>query len=345
MNICFLMYSWEKVVPESDTTLRIIHECVRRGHRVAITHPNNLTIRHSATHAFCKIIQPQEKDTRDTERFFRKIEFKEQMLPLSGFDAIFMRVNPPLDPIMLNFMDSVKNDTFILNTVDGLRRASNKLYTAAFHESCREFIPVTHVSKNKDYLRRIIEESDQERMILKPLDGLAGRGVIVIEKHARQNVKSLLHFYVDGTAGSSGSNYVILQEYIEGAEAGDVRILMLNGEAIGAMRRVPAEGDFRSNIHAGGQAVKHVLTPEERRLCRKIGPKLVADGLYFVGLDVVNGKLLEVNVCSPGGITRINRLNRVRLQELVVDFIEDEVAQRESAAQRKSRLRAEVAQA
>jgi len=114
---------------------------------------------------------------------------------------------------------------------------------------------------------------------------------------------------------------------------------MLNGEPIGAMRRVPSADDIRSNIHAGGKEVKHQLTKEEKELCRALGPKLVRDGLYFVGLDVINGKLLEVNVLSPGGIVRINRLNRTKLQTQVLDFILNVVSARELVLERKSAFR------
>ncbi len=115
---------------------------------------------------------------------------------------------------------------------------------------------------------------------------------------------------------------------------------MLNGEPIGAMRRVPASNDVRSNIRAGGVEKKHSLTAEEKALCHLIGPpKLVKDGLYFVGLDVINGKLIEVNVLSPGGITRINKLNRVKLQNKVIDFVEQVVEVKEQVLERKSLFR------
>src|SRR5690606_22274469 len=129
--------------------------------------------------------------------------------------------------------------------------------------------PATHVSKNKEYLKRVIRESAQEKMILKPLDGMGGRGVIVVEKSALQNITSLLDFYISSNDGQS--NYVILQEYIEGAEYGDVRVLMLNGEPIGAMKRVPADGDHRSNVSAGGSVKRHTLSKQEKYMCQIIG--------------------------------------------------------------------------
>jgi len=334
MNICFIINPWEKLDPEDDSTLRLIHESVIRGHNTGILYPHNLTIRQSQTMGFVRKITKQDKYPSSMPAFHRKIEFREQLLPLSGFDVIFARNNPPIDPVMLNFLDSVKDDTFIINDIDGLRKANNKLYPASFHDN--EIIPVTYVSKSKTVLKKAILESPNDRMILKPLAGYGGRGVIVLEKSALHNINSLLDFYISGT---KEGNYVILQEFIEGAEEGDVRVLMLNGQPLGAYRRIPARDDIRSNIKAGGSARKHTMTKKEKLICQRIGPKLVADGLYFVGLDIINGKLIEINVCSPGGITRINAFNRTRLQKKVIDFLEEVISARENAIERKKQFK------
>ena len=331
------MYPWVRVDPE-DSTLRLIHEATSRKHTVAITTTNNLTIRDCVASAFCNVITRGQVISKNIASFYRAIEFKRKQLPLSGFDAIIMRSNPPLDNLALNFLDSVRSDTFIMNDLDGLRIANNKLYTASFQDIKNEYIPATYVSKNRDYLERVFLESEKDKMILKPLAGYGGRGVIVIEKSARHSFRSLLDFYI-GSSDETGGNYVILQEYVDGAQEGDIRILMLNGEPIGAMRRIPAEGDVRSNVHAGGSVVKHTLTKHEKDLCKYISPKLVRDGLYFTGIDVIGGKLIEVNVLSPGGITRINRLNRTHLQRKVIDFVESVVHAKELILHRKNEFR------
>jgi glutathione synthase len=340
MNICFLMYPWEEIDPVNDTSLALIHECVRRGHGVALCTPANLTIRNSVTCAFCTVVTRPEKVSASLKTFYKNASIREEMLPLAGFDVLFMRANPPLDPLMLNFLDSVKDDVFIINSLQGLREANNKLYTAAFGDSHNNIIPVTHVSKNKNYLIRQIKESKADKMILKPLNGFGGSGVILIEKSAMSNINSLLDFYITTKDGSS--NYVILQEYIEGAEKGDIRILLLNGEPIGAMRRIPGEEDHRSNVSAGGSVAKHTLSKQEKALCKQIGPKLVKDGLYFVGIDVIGGKLVEVNVMSPGGVTYMNRVYKTKIQSKVIDFVESRVVEQLKAFDRRSRLRKEV---
>ena len=326
------MYPWERVTPSQDSTLRIIHEAVKRGHKVAVTHPSNLTIRDSITLSLCKKISLKDKFTNSITSFYKNVQFETEMMELGSFDVIFMRDNPPLNSLVLNFLDSIKDDVFIINAIDGLREANNKIYTAAYYDPERELIPATHVSKNIDYLLRIINESENDKMIMKPLDGFGGSGVIIIEKAAMQNIRSLLDFYIN--RDKNQSNYVILQDYIEGAEEGDVRILMLNGKPIGALRRRPVKGDVRSNISAGGTVEKYKLTKADKVLCQKIGEKLVRDGIYYAGLDLINGKLIEVNVMSPGTITDINKLNKVKLQEKIINYLEEVVINRNELKQK-----------
>ena len=167
MNVCFIMYPWEEIDAENDTSLALIKECVKRKHGVAMCTPANLTIRNSVTNAFCTVVSRMEKTPKTLKSFYNKAELREEMLPLAGFDAIIMRANPPLDPIMLNFLDSVKNDVFIMNSLEGIREANNKLYTAAFGDTHSNIIPATHVSKNKKYLIDQIRESKSDKMILK----------------------------------------------------------------------------------------------------------------------------------------------------------------------------------
>lgn len=329
------MYPWDRVT-KGDSTLRLIHESVKRGHEVAMTTPERLSIRDSVTMANCEVFTRNQKVSSSVTSFRQNCEKKFQFAPLAEFDVVFMRANPPLDPFTLNFLDSIKDDVFVMNAVQGLREANNKIYTAAYYDADQEFIPKTYVSKDIDYLQQIIAESDQEQMIMKPLDGFGGKGVIIVEKSAAKNTKSLLDYYVNNNTKDGKSQYVILQEYIEGAEKGDVRVFMLHGEPIGALRRVPSKGDVRSNISAGGTTEKHTLSKEEVRICRKIGVKLVRDGLFFAGLDIIGNKLVEVNVLSPGAMTEYNRLNKAKLQVKIIDYLEKTVKARKEALSKNS---------
>ncbi len=326
MRIAFLVADWADMTPGKSSTLTMIRESVARGHRVYILYPRNLTVRDNVAYGFARRITVEGKVPDTVPAFYKRVSFSEKMVPLHSLDAIFVRRDPPLDPIVLNFLDSIKAETVVLNDVDGIRKANNKIYTTSFHAVGSEYLPETYVSKNKEYLKRIIRESERECWILKPLDGSGGRGVILLETKAQSSLNSLLDFYIDSNHGQS--NYVILQEYLEAVREGDVRVLMLGGEYIGAYQRRPADDDIRANIHAGATAHSVKLTEEQHILLRKIGPQLMADGLHFVGLDLIGNKLLEVNVLNPGGITNINRLSRKRLEKKVIDYVERLVSER-----------------
>lgn len=321
MHIGFIIANWDMIEPVDSSTLTVIRECMLRGHKVSILYTDNLTVRNNVVHGFIETIDPMDKIADNITTFYKKVTFQKKITALHAFDCMMIRKDPPINPLVLNFLDAIKDEVVMINDVDGIRKANNKLYTTTFHDPHNTYLPVTHVSGSKKFINKIIDESEQEKMILKPLDGSGGRGVIVLEKNARSNINSLLDFYIDDT----GDNYVILQEYIEGAEEGDVRVLMLNGKFIGAYNRKPAMGEIRANIQAGGTAHKYTMTESQKRVCKKVGAKLVADGLFFVGLDMIGDKILEVNVLNPGGITNINRLEKVKLQKQVVDFLEEKV--------------------
>ena len=243
------------------------------------------------------------------------------MLPLAGFDVIFMRANPPLDNIVLNFLDSVKNDVFIVNNVEGLREANNKVYTAAFNDPNNEIVPKTYVSKNKNYLKEIIQESDAERMIMKPLNGFGGSGVIVLEKGATHNISSLLisskASRARATTSSCRSTYRAPKKATCVCSCCTVSPLVPC-----AVYRLQG---MRAPMYQPGAMWKSTPSPKPNASCAKPWAKARARRLYFVGLDLIGGKLIEVNVLSPGGISYINKPHKTRLQTKVIDYVEDVV--------------------
>lgn len=324
MHMGFIIASWNHIEPLQSSTLTVIKECLKREHTVSIMYTNNLTVRNNIVHGAIETIDKMDKIPENITTFYKKITFTKKLVALHAFDCLMIRKDPPINPLVLNFLDAIKDEVVIINDVDGIRKANNKLYTTTFHDPNNNFLPITHVSGSKKFINKTIEESDAGKMILKPLDGSGGKGVIILEKNARANINSLLDFYIDET----GDNYVILQEFIEGADQGDVRVLMLNGKAIGAYNRKPANGEIRANIQQGGTAHKYILTESQKKICKKIGAKLIRDGLYFVGLDMIGDKILEVNVLNPGGITNINKLEKLRLHKSVVDFIEEKVEEK-----------------
>lgn len=240
---------------------------------------------------------------------------------ITDLDALFLRKNPPLIYQTMEFLSPVNDKVFMINSTRGQIIANSKLYTLNFPD----IIPETHISRDPSRLRKIIDDFGGA-MIVKPLQRYGGEGVIKVSVKDRENLNSLIHYYVRAYQAYPAREPIMVQEYLDKVQQeGDVRILLLNGEILGAMRRKAGKGDFRTNIHAGAKASNHEVTDKEREICERIKDKLVTDGLYFVGIDIIGNKLVEINCVSPGGIPRINRLNRVKLEEKVIDFIEQKV--------------------
>jgi glutathione synthase len=224
----------------------------------------------------------------------------------------------------MEFLAPVNDQVFMINSVRGQVLANSKLYTLNFPE----FIPVTHISRDPGRLQKIIDDFGGA-MVVKPLQRHGGEGVIKVSIKDRENLNSLINYYVRAYHAYPEREPIMVQEYLNEVQyEGDVRILLLNGEIMGAMRRKACQGDFRTNIHAGARACKHEVTSTEREICLAIRDRLLEDGLYFVGVDIIGDKLVEINCVSPGGIPRINRLNKVRLESKVIDFIEERVKER-----------------
>jgi glutathione synthase len=167
---------------------------------------------------------------------------------------------------------------------------------------------------------------------MKPLRSFGGRGVIKVSSKDPENLNSLLNFYLRSDRPYPRREPIMVQEYLEAVHTeGDVRIMLLNGKYLGSYRRVPHDNEFRANISAGGSAVAHQMSPMEEHICTLIGDRLVKDGLYFVGIDVIGGKLVEINCVSPGGLPRINMLHGLQLEIPVVDFIEERASAKKSS--------------
>lgn len=237
----------------------------------------------------------------------------EVFLPLEEMQAVLMRKDPPADAaylyatFILDYVDPAK--TLVVNSPDGLRRANEKMYALQFGDA----IPKTQVSTGKDEILKFVVE--QGKAVLKPLDGKAGEGILFLEAGDR-NLNSMIEI-----STQRGQRPVMLQEYLPAAREGDKRIILLDGEPIGAVNRVPAADEFRGNMAVGGRADATVITEREREICAQVGPVVKRDGLYFVGIDVIGGYLTEVNVTSPTGIREIDRLSGVRLGDRVIDWI------------------------
>jgi glutathione synthase len=327
MRIAFLMDNLAQIEPVWETTSHIMYECNQRGHSVYFLEPHDVYIRDNTVVARMRNVTVAPGQTmKGYWRALIKTLKKEELVfeAITEMDALFLRKNPPLNYQVMEFLAPIEDQVFMINSISGQIRGNSKLYPLHFPE----IIPRTHVSRDPKRLQRIIEKFGGA-MVVKPLQRFGGEGILKVTTRDRENLNSLIHFYTRASRPYPEREAIMVQEFlnIAGTE-GDVRILMLNGDVLGAMRRVPKTGDFRANVHAGASVLRHEITEAQRLLCERIRGRLLQDGLYFVGIDVIGDKLIEVNCVSPGGIPRINKLNRVKLEARVVDFIEAEVGKR-----------------
>ena len=310
-KIGVVMDSVDKINIDKDTTFVLMLEAQRRGHQVYFMELDDLFIRGGTAHGRHRRLQL----ARGTPHY----ELGDFAVgALEEFDSVWMRKDPPFDmkfffaTHLLSLID--QRNCFVMNHPKGLREANEKLYALRFPEQ----IPQTLVSSNMAQLKAFMDELGGE-MIVKPLDGCGGSGVFYLNEQDR-NSNSILEAATD-----NGRRLVMGQRYLPEIRQGDKRIIVLNGEPLGAVLRVPLESETRGNIHVGGTCVKTEVSARDREICAALAPLLRADGLYFTGLDVIGNFLTEVNVTSPTGIQEVNALNGVCLESQVIDFVEQQV--------------------
>ncbi len=329
MQIAFVMDRLEGINPVYETTAALMYECNRRGHSVFFLEPHDIYVREQEIVARMKEITVPHSQAGSLEHYWEKIieqKAKEAISfeELVELDVIFLRKDPPLHYSSMEILAPIRNRVFMINDPYGMVLGNSKLYTLNFPD----LIPETHISRDPFRLRKIIDNFGGD-MVIKPLGRFGGQGIIKVSTRDPENLNSLIQYYVGAHKSYAEREQIMVQEYLKAVkEKGDVRILLLNGEIMGAMCRKPPDGSFRTNIHAGGTAYKHRITGRERQICEHIRPKLVQDGLYFVGLDLIDEKLIEVNCVSPGGIPRINLLDDIRIEASVIDFVEQKAGER-----------------
>ena len=324
MKIAFLMDRLEPIDPMKETTSHLMYECNQRGHTVYFLEPHDIYIRgYEVVARMRNITVPTDLTMKKYWRSAIKCLKKDDLIfeTVTELDALFLRKNPPINYQAMEFLSPVNDRVFMINSTNGQILGNSKLYALNFPG----IIPMTHVSRDPKRLKKIIDDFGGA-MVIKPLQRYGGEGVIKVSIRDQENLNSLINYYVKGYEDYPAREPIMVQEFLEGVKKdGDIRILLLNGEILGAMRRKPMKGDFRTNVHAGARVFKHNVTKKEKEICRVIQDRLIKDGLYFVGIDVIGDKLVEINCVSPGGIARINKLDRVKLEAKVIDFVERNV--------------------
>ncbi len=297
--------------PDADTSIAFMREASRRGHRVATCGVAELSIGPGGA-ARARWVETHVREGRDWFELGAASSGE-----LGEFDVVWMRKDPPYDLnyfFVTHLLDLVPPTTRVVNAPRGLREVTEKLFILRFPELCPESLVSRSIPELLEFRRKLGGE-----MVIKPLDGCGGEGVFHLTPEDR-NVSAILEL---GTR--HGTTFQIAQRYVPEIRDGDKRIIVVEGEPVGAVLRTPLHWETRANFHVGGTAVKSALTARDREICARIGPTLREFGIVFAGIDVIGSWLTEVNVTSPTGIQEINRLDGVVLERLVLDAVERRV--------------------
>lgn len=311
MRFVLVMDSLERVHPEKDTSYGFIESALARGH--ACDH--------------C-LIHQVERVGGEVTAMARALSLAPggplafasdpRRVRLADVDAILVRKDPPFNDAYSHatlLLELLRDTTLVVNDPRGLREANEKLYALHF----AEWMPRTIVTADREAIHAFVAEVGG-RAVIKPLDGAGGWGVLAVaegDSNARGIVDLLTH---------EGRRLAMVQQYIPAVSAGDKRVIVLDGEPMGAILRVPRKGELRANIHVGGDVVATELSAREREMIAAMAPRLRADGLFFVGLDLIGEQLTEVNVTSPTGIRELSRFEGRRVSDEVIAWVERRVA-------------------
>ena len=231
----------------------------------------------------------------------------------AGTDVVLMRQDPPFDMSYItatHLLEQLRPDTLVINDPAQVRNAPEKLFSTGFPG----LMPPTLISRDAEEVRGF--RATHGDIIIKPLFGNGGAGVFHLGP-GDENLNALLEMF-----GDISREPLIVQRYLPEVRQGDRRIILVDGEAVGAINRVPAEGEARSNMHVGGQPQRWEMTRRDHEICEAIGPALRERGLVFVGIDVIGDWLTEINVTSPTGIQELGRFDGINVAAMIWDAIE-----------------------
>ena len=309
IKLGMVMDSIDHINIKKDTSFAMLLEAQARGWQLHYMELNDLFLRNGRAYARTRVLTVQ----RDPQQWHQIIS--EQDIPLDTLDVILMRKDPPFDQeyiyatYLLERAESM--GVYVVNKPQSLRDANEKLFTAWFPQCCAETLVARESARIKSFLQ------EQGEIILKPLDGMGGTSIF----HVRQDDPNLS--VILETMTQYNSRYIMAQKYITEIKAGDKRILMINGEAVPyALARIPAEGESRGNLAAGGRAEGRPLTEQDWWITQQVGPTLKEKGLIFVGLDVIGDKLTEINVTSPTCAQELDRQFGLNITGQLMDHIE-----------------------
>lgn len=330
MLIAFFVNDMAKEFPNYTTTV-LAYEAVRRGHRVCYVTPGDFMLSPDDSLRVHARFAPTKK-TKTHAEFFKGMEAvagKTELIDIQDVDVLMLRSDPSLDAQetpwaadigILFGRAAAGRGVLVLNDPDALSLAINKLYFQSFPEAVRAETLITKYASDV----KAFAKSHGGSVILKPLQGSGGQGVFKVDSDNASNINQMIE-------AITRDGYIIAQAYVPAAAKGDIRFFLMNGRPLqignkyAALRRVSAKDDIRSNVHAGGKTVAVEITDRELRIAELIRPKLIHDGMFLVGIDIVGDTILEVNVFSPGNLHSCSELAGVNFAEPIIESIERKV--------------------
>ena len=307
LQVAIQMDPIESIDIEGDSSFVLALEAQQRGYKLYHYLPQHLSLVDGHVIARARVLTVQRK--LGDHFTLGDIE----TLNLKSMDVVLMRQDPPFDMGYItatHLLEHIHPDTLVVNDPAHVRNAPEKLFVTHFPD----LMPPTLISRDVDQITTF--RAKHEDIIVKPLYGNGGAGVFHITPDD-ENLSSLLELFLE-----RNSEPAIVQAYLPEVRQGAKRIILVDGAPVGAINRVPKEGEARSNMHVGGTAFQSTLTDREVEICATIGPALKERGLLFVGIDVIGDYLTEINVTSPTGLQEINRYDGVSLEGQIWDAIE-----------------------
>ena len=305
LKIALQMDPLEKLDLKGDSTFILGLEAIKRGFELYFYSPSELIYKNNNVYAKAKILDLAFKNGKEIFNYG-----KIKILKLSSLDIILMRQDPPFNMSYItatHILEKIASQTLILNNPFHVRNAPEKIFVTEFSK----FMPDTLITRETDEIIKF--KNRNKNIIIKPLYGNGGEGVFYI-KDNDSNFNVIIENFLN-----SNEEQFIVQSYIPEVKKGDKRIILIDGEVVGAINRIPAKNENRSNMHVGGKPIKTSLNKNDKLICEIISPHLKAKGLFFVGIDVIGNYLTEINVTSPTGIREINRLNKTNIEKIFWD--------------------------
>ncbi|HTI01322.1 MAG TPA: glutathione synthase [Acidisoma sp.] len=307
LHVAVQMDPMNTVNINADSTFALMLEAERRGHRLW-----HYEVRHMALRGQRLTARAHPVSVRREEGNFYSFG-PEELLDLGTMDVILMRQDPPFDMAYItatHMLEHIHPKTLVVNDPAAVRNAPEKLLVTQFPD----LMPPTLITWDRAAITEF--RAEFRDIIIKPLFGNGGIGVFRLREDD-ENFGSILDSHFSRT-----TEPLMIQRYEPAVRAGDKRIILVDGEAAGAVNRVPAKGDARSNMHVGGRPERTVITLREREICEAIGPYLREQGLLFTGIDVIGDYLTEINVTSPTGLQEIARFDGIHIEQRIWDRIE-----------------------